>query len=206
MKLKLILTLSIVTLAMGCRFIPQRDPGPTPLPGWRSLVSDLLLEDDAFPEGWTRIRDHPAGSLTDPTINAVYRSWWWEARGSGKVEQTINRTYTSSAAADFYAELRQSQFFELRTPSPPHFYVPFNPPEAISFQSQAADEFYLACGFMTGGYCTALARYRNYVVELRLDQESDYDGHITHGVTYEEIEEIVRAMDARFGEALKAQD
>ncbi|NIX00489.1 MAG: hypothetical protein GWN13_20005, partial [Phycisphaerae bacterium] len=87
MKLKLSLTLSILTLTVGCRFAPPLGPEPTSLPGWRSLVSALLLEDDAFPEGWTRIRDLPKGSLTDPTINHVYRSWWWESNGSGQAEQ-----------------------------------------------------------------------------------------------------------------------
>ena len=203
MKLKLILTLSIVTLMVGCQPSLGRRPAATPLPGWRSLVSGLLLEDDAFPEGWTRIRDHPVGSLTDPTINAVYRSWWWEANGSGKVEQSINRAYTSADAADYYAELRQGQFFELRTPPPPDFYVPYEPPEAINFQSQTADEIYFACGFRISGHCRVLARYRNYVVELRLERESDYDGHITHGLTYAEIEGVVSAMDARFAEAVK---
>jgi hypothetical protein len=202
MKPNLILTISLLTLMVGCRAIVATGPSPTPLPGWRSLVGELLVEDSAFPEGWARIRDLPQGMMTNPTINHVYRSWWGEAEGVGKVEQAIWRAYTIADAEDKYAELRQSQFYVHRTSSPPDFYVPFEPPDEINFQSQVADEFYLACGWRIWARCEVVARYRNYVVDMRLDLEAEYEGHATHGLTYPEIEAVVRAMDAKFAEAM----
>jgi hypothetical protein len=63
--------LSFLILVAGCQTIIAPESTATPLPAWRSLVSDLLLEDDVLPQGWARERDHPQGSLTDPTINHV---------------------------------------------------------------------------------------------------------------------------------------
>lgn len=89
-----------------------------------------------------------------------------------------------------------------RTPSPPDFYVAFVPPDEIDFHSQIADEFYLACGWRIWARSEVLARYRNYVVDLSLDLEAEYGGHTSQGLKYAEIETVVRAMDAKFAEAM----
>ena len=198
-KLAFIIILTALTV-VSCNLLPE--PTPTPLPGWRSLVSDLLLEDDAFPEGWARIRTMPIASLTDPTINHVYRSWWGQSQGVGKVQQAIWRGYTISDAKEHYAELRQNQFYLVSTPPPTDFYVPFEPPDEITFRSQVADEFYLACGWRGKAFCRVIARYRNYVAEMESELETAVPGHVVHGLTYAEIETAVRAMDARFEELL----
>ena len=203
MKTELILLLSFLTLIVSCQVIATPEPTPTPLPGWRSLVSDLLLEDNAFPEGWARIRTMPIDSLTDPTINHVYRSWWGQSQGTGKVEQAIWRAYTTAAAEERYADLRQRLFW-LTPPPPPDFYVPFEPPDEIDFHSQVADEFYLACGWRIWAHCEVVARYRNYVVATNLDLEAKHEGHVTQGLAYAEIEDAVRAMDARFEQVLNS--
>jgi len=202
MKPKMILAMSLLTLMVSCRVVPLWGPASTPLPGWRSLVSDLLVEDSAFPAGWARMRDLPQGSLTDPTINHVYRSWWGQAQGKGKAEQAIWRAYSIVDAEDKYTELRQSQFQPRVTPQYDLF-VEFAPPTEISFQSQVANEFYLACGWWGVAYCEVVARYRNYVVDMSFELEAEYDGDVTHGLTYPEIEVVVRAMDARFAEAME---
>ncbi len=36
---------------------------------------------------------------------------------------------------------------------------------------------------------------------MRLKLETEYRGHVTHGLTYSEIEAVVKAMDAKFAEA-----
>ena len=202
MKIKWILPLYLLTL-VGCQILAAPEPTPTPLPGWRSLVSDLLLGDSTFPEGWARIRTMPIDSLTDPTINHVYRSWWGESKGEGKVQQAIWRAYTTSAAEERYTDLRERRFYIRSSPRPTDFFVPFEPPNEIDFHSQVADEFYLACGWRIWARCEVVARYRNYVVDLNLELEAEYEGHISHGLTYAEIEEAVRAMDAKFAEAME---
>jgi len=173
-------------------------------PGWRSLVSDLLLDDGAFPEGWVRERDSPKDSLNDPTINHVYRSWWGQAKGHGGVEQSIWRAYKIADAEELYEDLRGRQFLEGYTPPPDESYAEFRPPHEINFQSKIADEFYIACGWRAWGYCQVLARYRNYVTYMKLDLDGQYKGYTTIGLTYLEIETILNAMDAKFAEFLSA--
>jgi len=202
MKPKLLLIVSLLALTVSCRAILPSESTPTPLPGWRSLVSELLLGDEAFPSGWARIRDHPQGSLTDSTIDHVYRSWWGKAQSSGKADQAVWRAYTTGDAENWYAELRQRQFHPSRTLPPYELFLEFEPPDEIDFHSQVADEFYLACGWWTWAYCEVVARYRNYVVDMHLDLEAEYAGHTSEGLTYAEIETAVRAMDAKFAEAM----
>jgi len=201
MKLKLLLTL-VAIMVMGCQAIPMWEPTPTPPPGWRSPVSALLVEDNAFPEGWVREREFP--DTPDPTINHVYRQWWGKARGAGAAGQAIWRAYTIEDARKKYTELRQqSMLLPDYTPSPWDFYGEFKPPSEIGFRSQIADEFYLACGWLYGAQCHAIARYRNYVSYLSLDLEAEHEGYKMVGLTYTEIESVVRAMDIRFAEAME---
>jgi len=200
---RLPLIISFLILTVGCQFLPSLVLEPTSLPGWRSPVGELLLEKTAFLEGWVRMRDVPS-DMTDPTTNHVYRSWWWEAAGSGKVEQDIWRSYTVENAEKHYAELRQTQFHPSRTPHPDELFVEFVPPEEITYQSQIADEFYLACGRRWGGpMCIVVAHYRNYVTQLRIDQEMECEGYTNRGLTYPEIETLVETVDAKFAEAME---
>ena len=169
-----------------------------------AFVSDVLVEDDAFLDGWVRIRDLPEGSLIDETINHVYRSWWWKTRGDGVVDQAVWRAYTIEDAKEQYTTLRQQSMFRPDfTPSPGDFYLEFKPPPEISFHSKIADEFFLACGWLYGAQCHIISRYRNYVTFLSLDLESEYQGYTTVGMTYAEIELIVRAMDTKFADFLE---
>ncbi|MCL4871885.1 MAG: hypothetical protein KJ063_23245 [Anaerolineae bacterium] len=47
-----------------------------------------------------------------------------------------------------------------------------------------------------------MSRYQNYVVFLRLDQQAEFEGHITNGLTPAEIEAVIWAMEAEFAEHL----
>jgi len=203
MKAKLVLATFVTIILVGCRAISVWKPTPTPPPGWRSPVSALLADDSAFPEGWVREREFP--DTPDPTINHVYRSWWNKARGtSGGADQAIWRAYTIEDAQEKYDELRrQPMLLQSYTPSPWDVYVEFKPPPEIGFRSRIADESYLACGWLYGAECHVIARYRNYVTYMALNLEAEYAGHVTYGLTYPEIEAVVRAMDAKFAEALE---
>jgi len=186
---------------LACNVIPAFKPKPTPLPGWRSSVSALLVDDTAFPDGWVREREFP--DTPDPSINHVYRQWWWKARGDGASNQAIWRAYTIVDAKEQYTELRQQSMFRPDfTPSPGDLFIAFKSPPEISFRSEIADEFFLACGWLYEAQCHVISRYRNYVTFLSLDLESEYQGYTTVGMTYSEIESVVRAMDAKFVEFL----
>jgi len=192
-RLRLIGILCLTIAVASCQL--SRQPTPTPLLGWRLPVSGLFVDEYAFPEGW--LVEFPEDTVTDPTVNYVYRSWGC-GHISGTVDQQIWRAYTTSEAKDKYTELRDSQFQPSRSLHPSTTFIEFEPPSEISFRSQIADEFYLACGWWDWAYCQVVARYRNYVVLMRLAREAECEGHVTHGLTYPEIETVVRAMDARF--------
>lgn len=120
-----------------------------------------------------------------------------------KVEQAIWRAYAITDAKAKYNELRYGGPFQpsqdlLNDPD----FVRFAPPAEISFQSKVADEFYMACGWWRWAYCEVIARYRNYVVDLRMDQQAELEGNKSYGLTYAEVETIIKAMDAKFAEAL----
>ena len=199
-----------LSLLIACSATKQLESQGFPLPGWRSLVSCLLLDDDALPSGWARIRDLPKNSLTDPTINHVYRSWWGEKQGYGKVEQSIWRSYSIVDAQDFFQELLGNSFPKI-TPStepeiiePDNLYIPFRTPNAINYKDMKADELYIACGWKADPYCIAIARYRNYNVEVSADWETidPIDGTTSKGLSLEEIEKILEAVDHKMTKKL----
>ncbi len=197
-RFRAMLVLPLFMLLASCGLF--RSPTPTPLPGWRSPVSELFVDESAFPEGWKS--GSPEGTIIDPTVNHVTQEWGHPGV-AGTVRQSIWRGYTAADVQDKYDELRKTQFAPSRPLYPGTLYVPFDPPTEIAFQSQVADQFYLACGWWGNAYCEVIARYRNYVVELWLDREAEYEGHISHGLTYPEIEAVIRAMDAKCAWALE---
>lgn len=172
---------------------------PTPLPGWRSPVNALFVDESAFPDGWQI--GSVQGATTDPSVNHIAREW--EGGKYGLAFQSIWRAYTVADAEEKYDELLASQFKPSRPLYPGTVFVPFEPPTEIDFQSRIADEYYLACGWWDTAYCEVVARYRNYVVEMRLGRAAEYEGNINDGLTYPEIVVVLRAMDAKFTEAIE---
>lgn len=191
MKVRLIMILLITQVACGLQ------PTPTPLPGWYNDARELFLEESAFPPGWQI--ELQLETDTHPRANHVHREFS-KLPNSGGVSQDIWRAYTVADAEEKYVELRQSQF-QPRLP-PEEMVAPWEPPDEIAFQSTIADEYYLACGWEEWAYCQYLARYRNYVTYLRLDRQAEMGERQSQGLTYAEIEAVLKAVDARFGEAL----
>jgi len=77
--------------------------------------------------------------------------------------------------------------------------VVFAPPPEIKFNSVKADEFYIVCGRLNYAYCIIAARYRNYIVSLHIDLASTIGGYTQdEGLTYSEIETLLRDMDKIF--------
>ena len=190
--------LVLLVFAAGCSVPGFYYRGPSP-PGWRSPVFNLLLDESAFPTGWQIDLEFPKDRIMDPTVNHVGREWWNPNKGSAGVIQSIWRAYSVKDAKEKYTELRRSPILlGSYVPSPYDFYIEFHPPSELRFQSQAADEFYVACGWVIWSYCEAIARYRNYVVAINLDLEADYQVDVSQGLTYAEIDKVLEAMDAKF--------
>jgi hypothetical protein len=195
----------LVVFTVGCqqKVLPQ-SVIPTP-PGWRSPVAELLMDESDFPEGWQISFNSPQDLFMDPTVNHVGRELWNPEKGSAYILQSVWRAITVEDARRKYTELRQSPLLLARlTPSPDDFYVEFRPPAEFSFQSKVADEFYIACGWVVWSYCEIVARYHNYVVDLQLPLEANYQGRARQGLTYVEIERVLETMEAKFAEFLKS--
>jgi len=198
-KPQFVILLTLMVLSSSCNSGQWTLTSPPP-PGWRSPVSDLFVDETAFPEGW-RI-EFPEDIITDPTINHVGISWG-RPDVAGTVYQVIWRAYTIEDAMEEYAKISQQPLLRPHyTPAPKNFYVEFRPPPEVDFQSQVADESYLACGWLEWAFCEIVARYHNYVVYMNLDLAAEYGGHTSSGLTYVEIEKVMRAMDAKFAEAI----
>lgn len=187
------LRLGLMFFLAGCAWIRST---ATPLPGWRSPVSELLVNDSAFPEEWHLLSE----ADTDPTVNHVARRWGHIS--GAKAIQAIWRAYTVADSKRKYTELRQNQFHPSQPLNPGTIFIEFEQPAEINFQSHIADEFYLACGWLDWASCVVVARYRNYAVVIRMDQEAELKGEHTDGLTYAEIETVLKAMDAKFVEKL----
>ena len=178
-------------------------PTATPLPAWRTPIEYLFLTEEDLPQDWESNFPGPIPK-PDPTINVNAREFYKVGHHSTLVYQTIWRAYTIKDARKLYLDRRKNEF---RTPQQPipeyHTYCEFVPPSDITFKSQVADEFYLACGTWDISYCEVLARYRNYVTILRIDIETECNSEHHEGLTYLDTERIIRAMDARFEEFLQ---
>jgi hypothetical protein len=169
----------------------------TPPPGWRDPVYRLLLQEASFPTGWNAGYDIPE-YIKDPTTNHVSMEWLYA--DGGLVYQSIWRAYTIEDAKSKFMELKQPKREPVRTLTPDTKYVPFAPPSEIKFNGTKADEFYITCGWLDYPYCVTIARYRNYVVALTATFSGTM-GNYTHveGLTYPEIEALIRDMDKIMG-------
>lgn len=198
----------VMLFLIGCNAEMIDRPKATALPGWwTALVTDLLLSDKDLPNGWERIRDWPKGSLSDLTINQVYRSWWNPSENCCKVEQSIWRNYSINDAISWYAGKRQDSFGVQRTPTPPsvEIYTLYEPPEGFHYQSKIADEYYYACGWSSFPRCVILSRYRNYVAIIIVNwQTTGPDSRLRSGATIAQLEQLFIRQDEIFGEFLKA--
>ena len=65
-----------------------------------------------------------------------------------------------------------------------------------------ADEFYFACGWVSVAYCELVARYRNYVVDFRVDHQAELGNNKSQGLTYAEIEHALIAVDSKITEKI----
>jgi hypothetical protein len=190
----------ILLFLVSCDYNNFHSPEPTP-PGWNELVSNLLVDSTSFPSGWEKIRDSK-DILVDTSVNHVYRSWWWKSRGDGLVEQSIWRAINTTEAEEKYNDLRQGSFLEKITPKPGEENEKYLVPDEITYRSEIANSFYYACGWKNGGECIVIAQYRNYVSYMRLSLNGQNQGYTTIGLSYQEIESLIQAMDEKFAEFL----
>jgi hypothetical protein len=192
---KLIFGLLTVLLVSGCHRLNKDLTSPTPQ-GLQIPISSLFVDISAFPKDWVVEFSDPKDRQDDSTIGAVFREW--VGPGALPVWQNISRAYSPADAEGIYIKLQKSSYAPNATLPPDIPFVEFIPPEGINLSNLKADEFYLACGVWGFSYCEAVARYRNYVtnIHLPLKTADERDG----GLTYDEMESVLRGMDQQFME------
>jgi hypothetical protein len=172
----------LVLLGTNCVPSPSK-PTLTPLlniPAW-----NLLLDDHAFPKGWSMetctLSRHCFGEIE------AYRDFGI-AGIPGHVIQNVFRMENIEAAKAKFRTYREVDF---RPRQPPNHQ--FLPPPEITYHSLLADEYYLGCGVDEVPACRAIFRYSNYFVYFYFD----IDGGKGDGLKIREVEPILRAMDER---------
>lgn len=170
-----------------------------PPPGWKSLVTHALLDKASFPKGWVYEYDIPANQFSDPEINHVSRFWTHPSGGVGI--ETIWRSYSRVQALDRYLELVFQQLLFRKDAK--DTYVVFARPEEIKFKSKSAQFSYLVCGWYKKSYCNYFAIYQNYTLILIVDHEDQFNGVQSPGLSYQQIEEIIMAIDVKMVNYLK---
>lgn len=159
---------------------------PLQVPAW-----ELILDDQAFPEGWSVFPCGPPESACQRQYREAisYRDFG-RVGIAGHVAQEVSRLESISAARSNFQIAREVDFRKSKTRSPS---TEFLPPAEISYRSPIADEYYLGCGVDVVPACRAILRYGNYFVYFYFSVD---DGN-GEGLKTEEIEPILRAMDER---------
>jgi len=184
------LVFPLIALAASCGIF--HPPTPTPLPGWRSPVSELFVDESAFPEGWQI--GFPEATVMDPTVNHVRREWWGPPNEPSVVIQDIWRAYTVGDAEKGFAEEVGRCFAHGGITRFPITSYRF-PPE-VTYRSKVADKWCLTCGVDGGGSdCNFVARYRNYIVRLYIPLKEKGG---SDGLTFTELDTLLNGVDAQF--------
>lgn len=122
-------------------------------------------------------------------------AFFWRTHPPATVNQEIRAYGNIDDAINSFADLR-GLIFRTSSQEPS---TPYKPPAEITYQSPIADDFYLACGVDIFLLCRSLSRYRNYLIELFMPVISEYENT---GMTYPEVEAVLRALDTKVGKQL----
>jgi hypothetical protein len=180
----------VVTLTLGCNALPLNATA-TPVSGPPARA--LIVTGEAYPSDWEAILcDTHLCQNGDATYEQFFIS---KAHEPGQFLQEVFRYETTEAASAKYELYRKTDFhkstFDLEG-------TEFAPPVELPYVSPIADEYYFACGREFGLVCRMVARYRNYFVYLYFDMDS---GH-GYGLTYTEVEHILKWLDEQAAEQL----
>lgn len=166
------------------------------------LAPDLLLNDESFPQNWHIL---PGDDEYDKGPSDATREFVPRENRPGHVIQDVLIFRSARAAAAEFRGYRETFFHKKPPPQTPS--TDHRPPPQIQYQSPIADEYYFACGVDIVPICQVLYRYDNYFIYMFFDIESieidgkQYGGD-DEGLQLEEIEPILRALDAQVADRL----
>ncbi len=168
----------------GCYFLKGCYILQTP-PARDCPIERLVLDERVF----------PGEATAEPILSPLPRAAW-ESAGRGVFLKTggsflhdIYRYRTAERAAREFEKRKRLIFVETATSGP------WETPSEVTYRSPIADRYYLACGMEHKIYmCFMLAQYEEYYVLL--------NAHIEGGMTFEALEQALRAIDERMARCL----
>ncbi|MFZ0547675.1 MAG: hypothetical protein WAM60_19670 [Candidatus Promineifilaceae bacterium] len=168
--------------------------GPQPVPPSGVPASALLLSAEPFPSGWG-----VAPCDLDCDLEGdkeALRYFGIDGRPGHVLQEVYYYGSVESAHTVFESDVNSS--LSTATPIARAPFVPFQPPNEITYSSPIADEQYLGCGVDVTPTCVAERRYGQYIVSFYII----VDGGNGEGLKIEDIEPILRAIDIQVSKLL----
>ncbi len=193
------LVVGMVLLSCGSFASPK--PTSSLPPGWNLELTDLLVPSDALPVGWRL--DLLGHALRNPPVNNVAATWSREG-APAKVVQTLWRAFSVSEAKLIFGELESH--YAVKPQIPDHSYTAPMPREKIEVEDLHAGDYRLVCRLGIRKYCVYIGRYGNYVVNIWIPlqtENADRSGEVPNGLTTEQVEKLIDAVDAQFQDFLE---
>ena len=148
-------------------------------------IERLVLDERVF----------PGEATAEPILSPLPRAAWESAgrdiflKAGGKLSHNVYRYRTAERAAREFEKRKRLTFLETPTRGP------WETPAEVAYRSPIANRYYLACGQDRHTYtCFMLAQYEEYYVWL--------NAHIEGGMTFEALEQALRAIDERIARCL----
>lgn len=148
-------------------------------------VEVLLIDETVFPAGWQPDVTGPNPPPNAPLghYNSIERIELFFLAPGGGAFQEIHRFASVRGAVREFNRQRSLSFPSSEA---------WTAPDELSYQSPAADQFYLACRIDDGTptMCGAIWRYEEYFVRFNTHMPPDF-------MTYADLGRILRAIDER---------
>jgi hypothetical protein len=188
-------TLVFLTLLLLSCMIPVGPSigGPQPVQPPTIPASALLLNAEPFPSGWSV---DPC-DLDCDREGEIEASRFFVNGHPGHVLQDVY-FYGSVQSAQIVFEAALGSDLSTATPVARAPFVPFQPPDEITYRSPIADEQYLGCGIDVIPACIVGRRYGQYFIRLFIM----IDNGNGERLKIDEIEPILRALDIHVGKLL----
>jgi hypothetical protein len=184
--------LVLLFFLVGCSGINQSHMKKVP-------SKNLLVDISSFPEGWqdtgcTTLLCRKSGGVT------AARNRYFNPSAAGSAYEEVFRFPDEKGASKKFAVYRNGNFNPSPVRSP---FVPFVPPEDITFKSKIADEYYLACGMDVISECSMLARYDNYFVYFFF---AHWISENPEGLTSSEIQKVLEDLEEKVSKELNLEN
>lgn len=208
--------LSLTVFLAGCNvMLPFRSaPGPVPAPN--VPTARLLISADPFPGGWVVFSCEPHCDRRERNGDSG-RSFGIVGVPGHVIQHVLYFEREWAAQANFQ-RYEETDLPETVDPnSVQSLRTAFSPPYEIKYRSPIADEQYLGCGIDEVPACRAGLRYGNYFTYFYFDLKTRYYMHyldddiikeeLLHegGLTFSQVEKILRAMDEHYAELFDLQ-